>query len=149
MNKCPVQVDVMFQFNSKVQPIEIYPRVEVPVYSKVTVMGWGHTDPDVYMSSYVLMKIELKVWPLEECEKVYGKLPDKADSGGPLIFKGKLIGIVSAGSKYCGEKFQPEGFYTRVAAFKDWIDSHTVRRRRRKDFKCRARSSYFRKIPKY
>nr|CAD7577068.1 unnamed protein product [Timema californicum] len=248
MNTFPAQVVEMFQFNRKVQPIAIYPRVDVPDYSKVTVMGWGYTDPDVYrslmlslgaarintlmlslgtarskplilslgtarsdplmlslgtarsdplmlslgtarsdplmlllgtarsdplvlslgtarsdplvlslgtarsdplmlslgtarsdpliwhlvphMSSYVLMKIELKVWPLEECEKVYGKLPDKADSGGPLIFKGKLIGIVSAGSRYCGEKFQPEGFYTRVAAFKDWIDSHTVRRRR-------------------
>ncbi|CAG2056890.1 unnamed protein product [Timema podura] len=156
-------VEKTFQFNSKLQPIEIYPDVDIPDGSKVTVMGWGYTDPEIYIESSVLMKVELEVWPVEECEKVYGKVNgsiicaglDKkggscmGDSGGPMIFKGKLVGIVSAGSGECGAGLQPEGFYTKVPAYKDWIDSHTVRRRRRKGSRCMARFSYSRRSPKY
>nr|CAD7464072.1 unnamed protein product [Timema tahoe] len=47
MNKCYVQVDQPFQFNSKVQPIDIYPQLDVPDGSKVTVIGWGMTDPNI------------------------------------------------------------------------------------------------------
>nr|CAD7438597.1 unnamed protein product [Timema bartmani] len=45
----------------------------------------------------------------------------RGDSGGPLIYKGKLIGIVSGGVEECGEKNVPEGLYTRVSAYKYWI----------------------------
>nr|CAD7400827.1 unnamed protein product [Timema cristinae] len=170
-NKQPEQwtcfmVDVTFQFNRKVQPIAIYPRLDVPDGSKVTVMGWGYTDPDIYKDNSVLMKVELEVWPLDECREFWEnyatkvKITDKmicagrrdkigggcqGDSGGPLIFKGKLIGIVSGGVDDCGAKNEPEGFYTRVAAYKEWIDSHAVRRRRRKGSGCIERFSYSRK----
>nr|CAD7438596.1 unnamed protein product [Timema bartmani] len=148
-----MEVKKTFQFNSKVQPIAIYPHVYVPDGSKVTLMGWGRTNTSIVTGSSVLMKVELEVWPLDECKKFWEKyspavkITDKTicagcrdkkgggcqgDSGGPLIFKGKLIGIVSGGIDDCGAKNTPEGFYTRVAAYKDWIDSHTVRRRKRK-----------------
>nr|CAD7400831.1 unnamed protein product [Timema cristinae] len=42
-----LEVDPKFQFNSKVQPIDIYPDLDVPDGSNVTVMGWGKTDPYV------------------------------------------------------------------------------------------------------
>nr|CAD7577701.1 unnamed protein product [Timema californicum] len=40
-----LEVDRAFQFNRKVQPVAIYPHLYVPVGSRVTVMGWGKTDP--------------------------------------------------------------------------------------------------------
>ncbi|CAG2060002.1 unnamed protein product [Timema podura] len=36
-----------FQFNIKVQPIALYPHVNVPDGSKVTVTGWGRTDTSI------------------------------------------------------------------------------------------------------
>nr|CAD7400829.1 unnamed protein product [Timema cristinae] len=96
-------VNERFQFNSKVQPIAIYPHLDVADGSKVTVVGWGYTVTNV-----------------------------SGDSGGPLIYKGRLIGIVSGGYIVdCGKENTPSCFYTRVAAYKCWIDSIAFNQRER------------------
>lgn len=41
------------------------------------------------------------------------------DSGGPLIFNGFIIGLVSFGYA-CGHNYYP-GVYTKVSHFSDWI----------------------------
>ncbi|XP_045770354.1 trypsin, alkaline C-like [Maniola jurtina] len=41
------------------------------------------------------------------------------DSGGPLIYKGVVVGLVSFGYA-CGQKFYP-GVYTKVSHYTDWI----------------------------
>ncbi|XP_053617359.1 trypsin, alkaline C-like [Plodia interpunctella] len=41
------------------------------------------------------------------------------DSGGPLIYKGLVVGLVSYGYS-CGHKYYP-GVYTKVSSYTDWI----------------------------
>lgn len=41
------------------------------------------------------------------------------DSGGPLIYKGVVIGLVSFGYG-CGLRYYP-GVYTKISHFTDWI----------------------------
>lgn len=41
------------------------------------------------------------------------------DSGGPLIYKGVVVGLVSFGYE-CGLKYYP-GVYTKVSYYTDWI----------------------------
>lgn len=49
------------------------------------------------------------------------------DSGGPLIqAKRRLVGIVSSGATYCNGNPKKPGIYTRVSAFRDWIEQSKV-----------------------
>ncbi|XP_076977518.1 complement factor D [Tamandua tetradactyla] len=45
----------------------------------------------------------------------------KGDSGGPLVCGGVAEGVVTSGSRVCGNRKKP-GIYTRVASYADWID---------------------------
>jgi secreted trypsin-like serine protease len=91
----------------------------------------GHTYPDQIQSAYV------SEVPAYECEALGGPykfvigeqicasapLSDSCDgdSGGPLLLKGELYGIVSWGTG-CGDPTQP-GVYTRAASYRDWIET--------------------------
>lgn len=45
----------------------------------------------------------------------------KGDSGGPLVCGGVVEGIVTSGSRICGNPKKP-GIYTRVASYAAWIE---------------------------
>ncbi|KAM5237888.1 complement factor D [Ctenodactylus gundi] len=45
----------------------------------------------------------------------------KGDSGGPLTCKGVVEGVVTSGSRVCGNRKKP-GIYTRVASYVAWMD---------------------------
>ncbi|KFO64724.1 Complement factor D, partial [Corvus brachyrhynchos] len=46
----------------------------------------------------------------------------KGDSGGPLVCNGVAEGVVTAGSRVCGNYKKP-AIYTRIAPYAAWIDS--------------------------
>ncbi|NXY52118.1 CFAD factor, partial [Ceuthmochares aereus] len=46
----------------------------------------------------------------------------KGDSGGPLVCNGVAEGVVTAGSRVCGNYKKP-AIYTRIAPYVAWIDS--------------------------
>lgn len=91
----------------------------------------GHTYPDQIQSAYV------NELPGYECEALGGPykfvigeqicasapLSDSCDgdSGGPLLLKGELYGLVSWGTG-CGDPTQP-GVYTRAASYREWIET--------------------------
>uniref|UniRef100_A0A8C5K8N7 Complement factor D n=1 Tax=Jaculus jaculus TaxID=51337 RepID=A0A8C5K8N7_JACJA len=45
----------------------------------------------------------------------------KGDSGGPLVCGGVVEGVVTSGSRVCGNRKKP-GIYTRVASYVSWMD---------------------------
>ncbi|XP_006206504.1 complement factor D isoform X1 [Vicugna pacos] len=45
----------------------------------------------------------------------------KGDSGGPLVCGGVAEGVVTSGSRVCGNRKKP-GIYTRLASYAAWID---------------------------
>ncbi|XP_008497472.2 serine protease 57 [Calypte anna] len=51
------------------------------------------------------------------------------DSGGPLIFKGKVYGIVSFSGQRCGDRRYPD-IYTKISNYIAWVH-HTLRRQHR------------------
>lgn len=114
---------------------------------RVLSIGWGLTHdvafPSIRDISTVLMAVNVTVSPLEECTE-YNDNPyniiyvtDKnictsgyrakgtceGDSGSPLLFEGKQIGIVSIGPTQC-EACYPS-VYTHVAKFLSWIETHS------------------------
>ncbi|XP_016070315.1 PREDICTED: complement factor D [Miniopterus natalensis] len=46
----------------------------------------------------------------------------QGDSGGPLVCDGVAEGVVTSGSRVCGNRKKP-GIYTRVGSYASWIDS--------------------------
>jgi secreted trypsin-like serine protease len=133
----PIEFTEQIGFGS-IGPIRL-PKVDQPDFfynDTLTAAGWGDTSPLLTPYSHVLMKVDLRPIPLEQCRQNYtfvdewtvcagslGKDACHGDSGGPLFKTDKgfrrLVGIVSYGfgcARDCG------GVYMRVAAYLKWID---------------------------
>lgn len=121
-------------FDENIKPIPTQDG-DVAVGSEATLIGWGLTS---YPGSIPnnLQFIDLKTISTSACKEYHGEqVTDKqvctltekgegacqGDSGGPLISNGKLTGLVSWGLP-CAQGY-PDVF-TRVSAFKDWIDTN-------------------------
>ncbi|XP_043834154.1 complement factor D [Dromiciops gliroides] len=56
------------------------------------------------------------------CAESHRKDACRGDSGGPLVCNGVAEGIVTSGSRVCGNRKKP-GIYTKIASYVGWIDS--------------------------
>ncbi|XP_034101555.2 trypsin delta-like [Drosophila albomicans] len=103
------------------------------VGAAVLVSGWGYMETGE--SPLHLKSVYVNIVNREECArvnkiestkaKICAASPWKAscngDSGGPLTYRGKLVGIVSFGPTPCGYTSHP-GVYTDVVELRQWIE---------------------------
>ncbi|XP_068127855.1 granzyme A-like isoform X2 [Hyperolius riggenbachi] len=104
------------------------------------VAGWGRTsNDDVYHPSDKLMEVFLPAISREKCAAITktlkvitknmmctldatgGKGPCSGDSGGPLICQGEIRGVVSAGPRYCGDRYLPNIYALLTKYHLKWI----------------------------
>ncbi|KAM7233062.1 hypothetical protein CapIbe_015198 [Capra ibex] len=138
-----VKLNGRAKLSSRVKKVNLPSRCDPPG-TMCTVSGWGTTtSPDVTFPAQ-LMCTDVKLISPQDCRKVYKDLlgdsmlcagiPNSStnacngDSGGPLMCKGTLQGVVSWGSFPCGQPNDP-GVYTQVCKYVDWI-KETMRRYR-------------------
>ncbi|XP_060644703.1 trypsin delta-like [Drosophila nasuta] len=121
-------------------PLEMGPTVKaIPLAESVPndgaavlVSGWGRTETAT-IAKY-LKSVYVNIVNREECAMAYGDKqftqvticaasPGKdscsCDSGGPLVYEGKLVGIVSYGFG-CADPRHP-GVYTNIVELRKWI----------------------------
>ncbi len=107
---------------------------------KVTVVGWGSTDPEGLIGANRLKEATLEYVPNHLCleretiicaqdlDGVHDEDACKGDSGGPLILKGDnanedvQVGLVSAGPFPCN--IPDPGIYTRISKYFTWISTN-------------------------
>ncbi|XP_067270921.1 mast cell protease 1A-like [Pseudorasbora parva] len=140
----PVQNDIMLlrlekkvKLNNNVGLITIPKEGEnVEAGTPCSVAGWGDLETDGN-GSHVLMEANTTIKHPDTCVSAWGtKFLDsqmicvegggggscRGDSGGPLVCEGKAVGVTSFGSpEHCSSDKLPE-VYTKVSAFRQWID---------------------------
>ncbi|XP_069313024.1 kallikrein-7 [Eulemur rufifrons] len=124
------------RLSSSVKKVNLPSQCEPPG-TMCTVSGWGTTtSPDVTFPSE-LMCTDVRLISSKDCKKVYKDLLGNSmlcagipnsktnacngDSGGPLMCKGTLQGLVSWGTFPCGQPNDP-GVYTQVCKYTKWIN---------------------------
>ncbi|CAH4023743.1 unnamed protein product [Pieris brassicae] len=126
-------------FSSKVQPLKLAePDMVVEDDAVFKVIGFGDTDSG--SPSLELLQVDVPYVKEEECKKFYGTISPRmicaglkgkgacfGDSGGPLIYQNKHIGIVSFGSTDCSIKSGSPTVYARVSALRDFIDEQMAK----------------------
>ncbi|CAH2292934.1 complement factor D [Pelobates cultripes] len=111
--------------------------VDIPEGTRCLVSGWGQIRltgkrPDT------LNEVLVTVISRDQCNRrdyydneltdnmmcagEKGKDSCEGDSGGPLICNSVAVGIVSFGSRKCGNAKRP-GIYTRIVRYNNWINS--------------------------
>lgn len=138
-----VKLSSRARLSSNVRKVNLPSRCEPPG-TTCTVSGWGTTtSPDVTYPTE-LMCTDVRLISSQDCKNVYKDLLGKSmlcagipnsktnacngDSGGPLMCKGTVQGLVSWGTFPCGQPNDP-GVYTQVCKYTDWINK-TMRRNR-------------------
>nr|XP_058900272.1 kallikrein-7-like isoform X2 [Kogia breviceps] len=120
-----------------VKKVNLPSRCEPPG-TTCTVSGWGTTTSPVVTFPKKLMCTRVDILSSGACRKMYNLLlgdsmlcagvPNSStsacngDSGGPLMCKGTLQGLVSWGAYPCGQTSSP-GVYTQVCKYVDWINN--------------------------
>uniref|UniRef100_A0A1I8NNC3 Peptidase S1 domain-containing protein n=1 Tax=Stomoxys calcitrans TaxID=35570 RepID=A0A1I8NNC3_STOCA len=131
-----VIIDDKFDFKHlKLSPISI--AESRPLHGKLTsVAGWGYRE-EFGPSSPHLEEVEVPIVNNEQCTQHHGQgeITERmicagyasggkdscfGDTGGPLVYKGELVGLVSWG-RGCARPNFPS-VYTYVASLKKWID---------------------------
>ena len=133
------KVDPPFKFGAAISPIPLYnSEVEIEEGQMSVTTGYGLTSEGGELSDS-LMAVQVPIVNRKRCSEIYqhlgfneigegyicvgtdegGKSACKGDSGGPVVVKGQLAGIVSYGFG-CNTPKVP-GVYTNVAHYTKWI----------------------------
>uniref|UniRef100_G3TY69 Kallikrein-8-like n=1 Tax=Loxodonta africana TaxID=9785 RepID=G3TY69_LOXAF len=133
------------KLSSSMKGVTLPSRCERPG-TQCTVSGWGTTSSPNAAVKFPseLMCADVNLISHNDCSKIYKDLLGKSmlcagipgskknacngDSGGPLMCKGTLQGLVSWGTFPCGQPNDP-GVYTQVCDFVPWI-KETMRKNR-------------------
>ncbi|XP_007463515.1 PREDICTED: kallikrein-7 [Lipotes vexillifer] len=132
-----VKLRTRARLSSSVKKVNLPSRCEPPG-TTCTVSGWGATSSPIATFPEKLMCTKVDIISSGDCRKVYMNLlgdsmlcagiPNSGtnacngDSGGPLMCKGTLQGLVSWGVFPCGQPNNP-GVYTQVCKYVDWINT--------------------------
>ncbi|CAG9134102.1 unnamed protein product [Plutella xylostella] len=110
----------------------------LPASAEVLLLGWGTSEKSSKsMMPQSLKKKLLPVYPNHFCKDIYGAKYVTStmfcvgsvshgngacdrDSGGPAVFAGNLVGVISYGPPRCGAAGSPT-VLTLVGAYSDWI----------------------------
>ncbi|XP_072752290.1 chymotrypsin-2-like [Anoplolepis gracilipes] len=98
-----------FKFDENVQPIQLF-ETEVPLNTKLQMVGWMVADREGKKTAH-LKKVTLNTISRQECQPFHKKKlsnefctrPEpnsqfcQGNSGSPLIYKGKLVGVATYG----------------------------------------------------
>ncbi|XP_023664366.2 granzyme K-like [Paramormyrops kingsleyae] len=116
---------------------------DVAPRTRCSVTGWGVTTPNGKTRSDTLQEAEVSIMPRLLCADRYSGSKDvvitedmlcarnsstgadscTGDSGGPLLCRGDLVGVVAGGGPPCGNPKKP-GVYTRLSkTYLSWISS--------------------------
>lgn len=137
-----VKVNQPYSFSSSIASIAL-PVADSQPSGDCTLFGWGSTSTTTTPAFPVnLQQVVLPIISLPACEGALGKAAINvhktnvctgplsggkgictSDSGGPLVSKNTLVGIVSWGKNPCGQKNSPSVF-VRVSAFIPWIQDN-------------------------
>ena len=126
-----------------IRQVRMHDDPVVAAGTSVTITGWGKTAPvPGFAPTARLMQVALDVETEPDCTRQLGTVPGQVDSrvlcagapnrktclgdsGGPVVFtQGRptlLVGVVSWGKVTCAGDAKP-GVYTRVAAYRQWIE---------------------------
>ncbi|XP_066989675.1 serine protease 42-like [Macrobrachium rosenbergii] len=135
--------DLNFVNNPAVQPICLAVESDIPYGGKAVATGWGTLVYQGTTLPVILQEVALDIINISQCQPLVSLPTDtstvlcaltptkdtcQGDSGGPLVAKvcpnkWVQIGIVSYGYR-CAYPDNP-GVYTRVSAFRQWIDVNT------------------------
>lgn len=138
-----VRLDSPARMSSRVKAAKLPTRCE-PAGTSCSISGWGTTTSPQVTFPAELMCADVNLVASSECKKVYKELLGKSmlcagvkdsktntcngDSGGPLMCKGTVQGIVSWGTFPCGKPNEP-GVYTQVCKYSNWV-KETMRKHR-------------------
>ncbi|XP_017122449.2 transmembrane protease serine 9 [Drosophila elegans] len=141
-----LMVEEPFEFDGvSVGPVELPPLAFAVPQSSVGVegvlLGWGLNETYGSVQD-TLQEVSLKIYSDEECTTLHGGKTDpqyhicggvdeggkgqcSGDSGGPLIYNGQQVGIVSWSVKPCTVAPYP-GVYCKVSQYVDWIKQSQI-----------------------